>query len=1026
MPGSSPTLRWIALGTLVLAAANTALAAGEPFREFLDGLRRRGWHDTALEYLELAKSDPLIDDQQRLTIAFERGQTRVELARTLHDPQRRLQELDAARADFEEFLRVAPDHTQAAAASTQLGNVLVERGKTLVLRAGRPESADEREVLLDQARQYYADAEAVFSAAQKKFQDRYASFPTVIDSKHPEELEARRQAQVDLIQARLFSAQLRYDWAHSYPAESAEYREQLEKAAEQYAGLYQDYRRLMAGLVARMWQGRCLQELGNPKQALAYYGELLDQPDDLPEFRQLKSQTLRLALACWIDGPEAKLDEAIRQATEWIKVARPEEEQTAEGLAIHHELARAYQLRANQLAPTDPQRANLLDKALEEATFVARSPGEYQAEARSWVARLRGQSEPQSASSFAEARQQAKTTLDQFEGLLRQVKLAGTSGGSDQLAQLEQQMNQMRAQALAQFHFAWSLADDETPIEELNQVRYFTSYLLLRAGRYYDSAVLGEFLARNYPDGVSGRPAAAVAINAYVEAYNQAPPAERQAEIARLVDLARYVAEKWPTEPEGDQAWMLLADMALRSSDWTQAIEYLDQVPADSPRRAEVELKAGQAFWNRYLAELRSGDTAPEGEAQEDVGQAQARLQRGLELLAAGSAGSGSEGDALRAGAELNLAQIYNAESKFAEALALLERPASGPLALVQSQSPLAQRGNFALETFKAALSAYVGSQNLAQAEATMQSLENYAASQGESASQLTRIYVALGRELEDQLTRLRQSGDQETLNKLVQSFEKFLTQIAARDEGNTFQSLSWVAETFSGLGQGLTGTGPAPAEARKYIEKAAQVYQRIRQRAQDEPGFAPSGDFETGLIVRLARCDRALGNYAEAVDLLVEVLKRKPATLDAQIEAAACYQAWGQTEPRYFASAIHGDRRAKKPDGSIVNIVWGWKKLATTLQGNDRFQQQFHECYFRLAESAFEQARASTGADKQRGLTAAVVLLEQLARTEPNLGGDVARARYNKLYRQLQRALGRAEHDLSSPSAPHPTAQAG
>src|SRR5690606_25519254 len=117
------------------------------------------------------------------------------------------------------------------------------------------------------------DAEARFDAELK-------NYPTYIDRKETELLAGRDAALLNLLQTRLLSATVVYELAKSHAPGEAEREQLLKSAAEEYAKIYEQYQRRLAGLYARMWQGRCLQDLGNTKQALTYYGELLVQPDE--------------------------------------------------------------------------------------------------------------------------------------------------------------------------------------------------------------------------------------------------------------------------------------------------------------------------------------------------------------------------------------------------------------------------------------------------------------------------------------------------------------------------------------------------------------------------------------------------------------------------------------------------------------------------------------------------------------------------------------------------------------------------
>ncbi len=1007
----------IAAAAWTLALLVGALPAGtrgaEPFHEFVDALRQRGYFDAALDYLDRAGGNRLINEADRQSALFEAGRTLVEQAQVERDFERRLEQLDAARQRFEKFRDQHPEHPLAAGAGLQLGDVLLERGRAEVDRAVRRPTEAEREAGWALARPLFEAAQSVFSQSEGLFDERFRAFPTTIDSKHPEQVAAKRQAQHDLIAARLKGAQVLYEAAQAFAPGSAEARQRLEQAAEKNGALYQDYRRVLAGLIARMRQGRCQQELGHLKQALAYYGELLDQPDDKPDLRILRTTTLRMALECWLSPNENKVDEVIRRGTDWLAQARPDEARTSDGLAIRWHTADAWQRRGQALGENDPQRGNTLDKAVDLAEVVAATPGEHQRAAQELQSRLRGGKKAAPAATFAEARDQAKAALDAMETQQAQLEANRLlpEAAAEGEAQLREQIQASATGAWTLFRRALVLADQETPLDELNQARYFTCYLAYRQNRFEEALVLGEFLARHYADSAVGRPGVGLALASYVQGYNAAAPADRSVFVVRLTNLAEFVASHWPQSDDADKARMLLADMALRAGDLEQVLVHLEQVRADSPRRGEADLKVGQARWSLHLARLR----LPEAErpapdvAEAQLTAARVALERGLAAAhATGNATGAVAWDAgVVAAGELSLAQILVAQSQFTEAMAVLERAETGPLALVTANHPLAAQGNFAVETYKATLQALVATQQLERAEATMQALDARSTAGGDSAESLTRIYVSLGRELEEQVGRLRATNQTEQLTRVLRSFELFLEKIAARESGNTFQTLNWVAETLLAMGTGLDAGDAQSTAARAYYEKAAKVYTRLSQRVRDEPGFAPTGDVQTGLTVRLARCDRLLGNHRDAIDTLVEVLKRQPATLDAQLEAARAYQAWGHSESKYYAAAIHGDRAAKKKDGSVVNIVWGWRKLATALQGRAEFQEIFHDAYFHLAETAWQQAQSSAPPQRQQALASVEALLLQLARSEPELGGPHWRPRFERLLAEVRQ--GRA-----------------
>ena len=69
---------------------------------------------------------------------------------------------------------------------------------------------------------------------------------------------------------------------------------------------------------------------------------------------------------------------------------------------------------------------------------------------------------------------------------------------------------------------ALRVSNDKTSKDDLNSARYYLCYLDWDAGNLYEAAVLGEFLARNYPDSMPGRQGARIALAAAVRLYAEA------------------------------------------------------------------------------------------------------------------------------------------------------------------------------------------------------------------------------------------------------------------------------------------------------------------------------------------------------------------------------------------------------------------------------------------------------------------------------------------------------------------------
>ena len=165
----------------------------------------------------------------------------------------------------------------------------------------------------------------------------------------------------------------------------------------------------------------------------------------------------------------------------------------------------------------------------------------------------------------------------------------------------QEQRTAALAKALDQFLLAMKLRDEETTLDQINEVRYFIAYIYYLQERYYDGAVLGDFLVRRYPRHASAKSAAKIALACWVKAYNALAADKRQLEIQRMGAVAQAIEANFPGTPEANDAWMILGDVALHAGDLKGAAEHFGHIPADAPGRPEADLKQVQATWQRYL-----------------------------------------------------------------------------------------------------------------------------------------------------------------------------------------------------------------------------------------------------------------------------------------------------------------------------------------------------------------------------------------------------------------------------------------
>jgi hypothetical protein len=502
---------------------------------------------------------------------------------------------------------------------------------------------------------------------------------------------------------------------------------------------------------------------------------------------------------------------------------------------------------------------------------------------------------------------------------------------------------------------------------------------------------------------------------AYLKLYVENTTNNKDFESRKVTGIASYLAKKWSDQPEAIDALNTLVPLMIKAGKLDQAEKYLNDIPLDSPKRGEAEIKTGQAMWSAYLLgmqEIRkweSGDEAkPEGvdlaAKKAALDPLKARAQKILEDGVTRMKGAGKVDEAA-ATASLSLAQIYVDTGHADQAVTVLEDPEVGPLPLVQAGSPAAQRPGFAGETCKTALRAYISSlAGSADADTTVKKATDVMTSMKEAVppDQLTAVYFSLARDLEQQM-KLALPEAKKTLSV---GFETFLKQI--RTTATEYSVLNWVAETFSSIAEGFDTGQPVPSdEARKYYDEALATYQTILEKVKfDDPKL------KTQTLLRQAQACRHVLQFTKARDIYREFLKESNTKLNIQVEAAKLHQEWAaalandEDKARLYMRAMAG---AEEDPVTGNNIIWGWGRLSQVAAKYPQFRDVFHEARYNLAFCRLNLARLQKAkAEQQQQLKKAkdgILQTQQLFGSGPEW--DAWKPRYEALMKEIQAALG-------------------
>jgi hypothetical protein len=1089
-----------------VAAADPAqeTAADAATRGLLDVLEERQMADITLAVLARVEADPEASAELKREAAFRRAAALVGLSRTEADSGRRAKLLDDAQASLDAFLSSGkPNGRQALAAYTQKGNLLIERGRAKALQATRPGS--DAQALQAEAAKFFDAAVSCFQGTSKpgeaiteatnaedavlvvlrEIEAKIAALKPEtpedgdsedgkgkatkqpkLNSKQRRELEALETEQEalrgKLIQARLTAAAAMFEKSRAFPEKSKERDDSLAQSAKMFKDVADKYRNKGGGMFARYYEGRNYAMLGKWQEATAAIQPLTELEQRQPLAIMLRSKAGNTLLECLL--AEKKFDQfspALRKFALEDVSRLPGAKLDADWLGFKYRAAKIFDAEADALdlkdAKNKAEQARLQADARKLATEVAKANSDFAKEARELAAKL-GKVVAEGEQTFAAVIDDARLSLSMMQGHAAEAKAALAAKDAAKEAAARQAAGAARAEALAKLEQALKLAGIAAPlsadpagddklaagasIDDVNQGRYLLTYLLYDGGQLAEAAKLGRMLAERYPNAKGSRQAAKIALAAWQQVSQQADGEARQQARDQAAELAGIVMKTWPDEPESADAALILLTGAVSARDPKSIVSVIEQVPAASPRRAEVLLRAGVPLW-REVQEARrqaEGDRPDEAVIAGWRAAAVKALDDGLAGLGDAQSLPPEPLGTLAVSGALSRVQIAMEDGDDTRAVALLEHPVYGPWTLVTGDNAAAVPASLTEATLTLALRLFVQMGDFDKAEKARAGLETAAGQGDQAAAKLTGMFMAMARDLQAQLEALV-TGDnaakpevRQRAEKILAGFEKFLDGIASRDRKTSSQM--WVATTYLTLGSGKgLGAVVPPAKASAYLKKSADVYQKLLEKT-DDPELAK---FEPSIRLKMADIYKVLGNWEEAQKQLDGILAdpKRQNSLDVQIMAAEALQAAG------LAAAEAGDtEKAGKLLSEAVNgrkappvVVWGWVNVANRVgrQGiegaGEKFQKNrdvFFNARLQAVDCFLAMARLP-GQEKNRDkrLEAAETTIIMTRKLYPDLGGEATAKRYERLLKDVQRERGKQPDGFRALDAQAPQAAA-
>lgn len=1035
------SFRWLACLIWLTTFAASA-SAEEQYLDFVQGLRNRGYYDFAELYLKSLEKKPSVPPEIKSQVPYEMGMTLRDAARQLLIPEEQRSKLDEALAAFEQFVKASPNHPLAGRANSQRAGMLVEKARVDIWASDAESEPQPRELLRANARKQIAQAQGIFKTAVEQLKAAFEKFPTYIPPEDRVQHAARQAAEAEYIQAQLDLAESIYWEAQTYDAAHAKRKELLTNAMLEFEKIHTAYRSMVGGLYARLWQGKCLEEMGDANQigaALGIYGELLKHDGSSPSMVGLKAKARQFQLICLNHDSKKDYRVVNQLAQEWMKAAENRRIRlTDTGRAIEWEQARALEQLGQDRNIPEGERSTYLNQAISISRGLARRAGPLKAPAASMTARLsrllgRDGDDPR---DFSTAYGLADELFQQAQQLSSKIDAAQKAGKMQEALQQAEALKGAASEMTRLLGLGLRFSDASTD-ESLKQ----RAELMLAVGyvyqqKPYDAAAAAQFFLRQHAAGQPEmvRLAGEIALSSLNDAYQQSEPDAREFEKRHILKLAEFLSSRWPGTQIAVGAHFSAARLFWDDKDYQQAAETWEKVPAGSDSYGAAQLKAGAAYLELWTnkSELPELERPSAEELAKLRSKAEEYLQRGVDVETKRTPANATNDDLIRG--KLALAQVRNFNgvyNKQGDKLGSIDLLLADPHPIIKATEVAGgkprptdpgsiQSAGFASLAYQQLLRAYIGAKNIDAARDARQKLEEIGA--GGDAAALTQIFVAFGRQLEEELEQLKAAGDTQRLTDVRSGFEAFLGDLYNREDSQqTFNSLLWIAETYASLGDSAEDD---QAKSSEYFDRAAGSYQRILDRADSDPAFVGAEQNKLAVRLRLITGRMRQKNFEMGEEILKAVLKDVPNAPNVQELAAQLYQKWGdngQTEK--YTIALNGLKQAPP--------IWGWGELRSRMRnqtGRPELRQMYIDATREQVRTYLSFANAKNGDERKQLLDGARSVLTTFARTTRNVPEETW-TELDELYNEVLLALGEPQEKLTRggsnlpPQTPDPAA---
>ena len=957
------------VGSVISLAISGTSVAKEPAEKFVTALAANGYYEVAIEYLDGAKNDDLVDESFRKKIPFEKAKVLILSIASQRNAQQREERLNEADRLLSTYSKQLDDADKALEVVEISANIKIKRAESKIAQSGNEKLTDaEKQSTLANAQKLLDSARKQYQTARQELRTRIENFQ--IDPEDPNSLAQKKQLQESYVRVRTKLPLVTELIADTLPADSPKQKEMFTEAVKENKDVYEDYSKQGAVFVfeAAINGARAAQKAGDDKTALSLLGNVFLLGEGTTANR-LKKNAMLIAVDSWNKINPYPFEEVEKLLQKPISLLNRNEVRDPGWQRLQLELGKAQLMLAESLKAKAGKENLAKSRELNRESGklirkVARASGPYREDARSLIEQFKlsfaeqeEDTEAKPIKTFIDAKDRGSEMITEIADLQNELSQAKRSLASmtdakekaetlKTIEETSQTLDRKTEAALKLYETALSLSDDQTARSDINSIHYQRAICYYSQNKPLQAAVIAEFLLDKYPTVDWSKQASTYIISGYSTLLAEQPADDRSYETGKLKSACAEICQRWPGSDQAGNAASKMTEIALKGNDIVTAEEFFVQIPESWPAKNSLASALGQKLWFQY----RTDKDLSEQERQ-------TILLRTKKLLTDAVDAAGNDINYITASSALTLVDVLVEQKQFDEAVKRLESGPTAPLDLIKQKNPAISDPRYAdrfrRNTYLTAIKTYLGEMGtganfddtIDKATGVLSALKSELESSKDpkAPARLTAIYQNVAQELKSQFEGL----------KTVDERKKFATGLATflgtiERQSTDAPTVLWAGSTLLNVASSLSVEG-AEEEAKPLFKQAVSALDRAEKMGIKDPKL------KFTLRQQRALALRGSGDYEGAVKAFTELLKEKSA-VNLQIDAAETLQMWGKAKSNKdaYAKAMMGTGRYKD-DKREKNAIWGWRKLVQVTRGKEKLNEIYRTAIYNSVKSRFE-----------------------------------------------------------------------